>query len=362
MFLFQMEGDATRRLRLANMAERVLHRLGDSAQQIWSYDEIKSSLLRGARLMAQRHVMWDQVYLENLAAGFSHTGEFEEEFLTINYGRANYTAEFEADYIDDDFVEVDNSRRANHTSPGDIHHLVEGGASTLGDATVELPETLVEIERATNDNRAVDATRVRRVQGYDARYEVTQGEVIAYTWEKDGPHTLRKIRVPNAQADVYEYNGSWGLLRDATDLETGESVEGTWGVLRIVAGHHPIGSTEGWGIPRRAYQDDDNFRVDHWRQFVVDDDTTGSELPDRYFKYLTDFAQWRALFRNGAGQDLRLAELYKIKWERGLDRITRRLQRKDKERQGILGGGNVGRRGSAPPAPKLPWQYGAQLR
>lgn len=362
MFLFQMEGDAIRRLRLANMTERVLHRLGDSAQQIWTFDEIKSYILRGARTLAQEKVMWDQVYLENLPAGFSHTGEFEEEYMTFSYGRANYTAEFEAEYIDPDFVEVDLSRRANHTSPGDLPYLVDIGASTLGDATVQVPETLVEIERAVNDNRVIDATRVQRIQPRDSRYEITQGEVFAFTWEKDGPYTLRKIRVPNEMPDIYEYNGSWGLIRNADDLETGESVSGSFGVLRIVAGHHPIGNTEGWGIPRRFYQDGKNFRVDHWRQFATEDDTTGSELPDRYFKYLTDYAQWRALIRNGAGQNYQLAELYKTKWDRGVARVKRRLARKDKERAGILGGTAGMRARREPPTPKLPWQYGSQIR
>jgi hypothetical protein len=86
-----------------------------------------------------------------------------------------------------------------------------------------------------------------------------------------------------------------------------------------------------------------------------------SELPDRYFLYLGDYAQWQALKRNGPGQELRLAGLYKTRWDRNLTRIQSRIERQWMQKTHILGDSR-GRRGRGIPAPRLPWQYGSPTR
>lgn len=357
MFLFSMEADGDRRARLADICERILHRLGDSAQTIWTYDEIQSYVERGGREMADAvRAVWDQVFLECLPLGFSVTVAWEESYVTFTYGTSPATAEFELDYMVG-FYELDDVQWANHTSPSELHYLEGVGASIAQVGTARLPSTLTDIERVAFDHGTIQASNHRRLERHDARYQLEPGDVIAYTHEREGYDILRKVRIPVAMATIEEVDGSWGAVRDTTDLEPDST--GTWGVARQVPDHHPMGYTEGWGLPRRFYSEDDNFKVEFWRQPRVDVDD--SELPARYFQYLADYAQWRALIRNGAGQNYKLAELYKQKWERGLIRMKRRVDRKNKERLFRLGGNNRSTLGG-PPTPRLPWQYGNRVR
>lgn len=361
LFMFEMEEGAVRRARLDNIVERVLHRLGDSAQTIWQFDEIEGYLQHGAREMsASVPTVWDQIYLENLPAGFHATSDWEEDLVDFHYGVASYTFPDEADYIDDEEMELDDVFQANHTSPSDIEFMEGVGASTAMRGIVELPDELVAIERATWDYRGIDATSPGRLRKLDDQYQQTPGEVFGYAFREEGPRTFRKIRVPTAVADTYVVEGSWGILRDPADIDDPE-VEGTWGIPRIIPGHAPMGDTEGWGLPRRVYRDGKNVRVEHWRLPVVS--PTESELPDRYFLYLGHYCQWKALTRNGPGQDYKLAQFYKTLWDRGLRRIRDRGERQSKERVSRMGGStgspSVSQR---PPRPKLPWQYGSTTR
>jgi hypothetical protein len=85
MFLFEIESAAQTTQRLSQLVERVLHRLGDSAQKIWSYDEIESYIRRGAREIAiEARIVWDTAYLECLPSGFSHTAEWEQTYVAFN--------------------------------------------------------------------------------------------------------------------------------------------------------------------------------------------------------------------------------------------------------------------------------------
>lgn len=358
MFLFSMESDAVRRARLTDIGERVLHRLGDSARTIWSYEEIQSYVERGGREMADAvRAIWDQVFLECLPLGFCINAAWESSYLTFDYGVAPVTAEFELDYISNDY-ELDDVQWANHTCPSEWLYLEGVSASIAQVATARLPSTLTDIERVSYDRGNVPATTHRRLERHDAQYQSVPGDVIAYTHEREGFDILRKVRVPSVMAQIVEVDGSWGAVRDVDDLDPG-TVSGTWGVARQVPHHHPIGYTEGWGLPRRFYLEDNNLKVDFWRQPRVD--TDDSELPPRYFQYLCDYAQWRALVRNGPGQNYKLAELYKQKWERGLGRMKRRIDRKSKERMFRLGGSRQSAT-AGPPRPRLPWQYGTRVR
>lgn len=361
MFLFEMEDAAIRQARLANIVERVLHRLGDSDQKIWQYDEIENYLRHGAREMVTAvPVVWDMLYLENLPAGFSHTADFEADYIDFHYGVAQYTFPEELPYIDDSEMEHDELLQANHTGPSDIDYLVGGGASTAMRGTAELPDDLVAIERATWDFRGIDATAPSRLRQADDQYEDTAGEVFAYSWRQEGPRTLRKIRVPSAMADTYVVDGSWGILRDPSDIEDPD-IDGTWGAPRRIPNHAYFGSTEGWGLPRRVYRDGKNVKVEYWRQPVIG--VTESELPDRYFIYLTHYCQWKALLRNGPGQDYKLAQFFKTMWDRGLTRIKSRGIQQTKDKVSRMGGtmGSPSLR-MGPPRPRLPWQYGSTLR
>ena len=389
MFLFGIESAAQTTRRLANLVERVLHRLGDSAQKIWTSEEIESYIERGAReLAATVRLVWDAAYLECLPAGFSYTAKWEKRNgVTFDFDVASYTMVEEAALFDsEEVLEADVVQRANYTSPSDLDFFDDVDASTQQRATAELPARLTDIDRVTWDNRPIDAATPRRMEAHDSRYELTEGEVYAYTVKKDGPNTLRKIRIPSALADTYTVDGSWGIVRNVDEvvenvdypddypltlvLEWPEysgavylvGIVGSWGIPRQVQGEHPLGDTEGWGIPRRFYREGKNLRVEFYRIPQIDDDMGGSELPDRMFLYLGDFAQWRALKRNGPGQDYRLAGIYEQRWNRNLARVQNRIQRKWKHKTHVLGDVHSVREKAGPPTPKLPWQYGSYTR
>jgi hypothetical protein len=354
-----MEGDAQRAARLADIVERVLHRLGDSAQQIWTYEEILSYVELGGREMAvETKVMWDTAYLECLPPGFSATADWEVAYEAFSYGVAQFTMEDEEPFLAELELDIDEVRRANHTSPSELHLLEDAVASTEQDGVADLPERLVDVDRATYDEQWVPATTHHRMHRDDHRYQLTRGDVVAFAMEDEGYQRLRFIRVPNVMATIYEFDGSWGVARDVEDT-TRDSVSGTWGIPRRVAGHHAFGDTVGFGLPRRFYQDDDNFKLEYWRQPRVE--AGDSDLPTRYWLYLADYAQWRALFRNGAGQNYKLGQLYKDRWVRGLARITSRRERRSIQKVRRMGG-DMGFSRNGPPRPRLPWQYGRQLR
>lgn len=359
MYLFSIEPNATRETRLGNLARRVLHRLADSDQKIWTLEETEGNIRLAAREMVAEveQLIWDMVYVENLPNGMSHTGDFEVPYLTFFYGRANYTAEFEQPYADE-VLETDDTTWANNTSPSDRAFLDSVGASTAVQAISDLPPTLVQIDRATWDRRTITAGTTHRARLFNDQYQIEFGEVFAYLWQGEGPRTFRKVLRPSEAAPEYEVQGSWGIVRDLDDV-TDVAESGTWGIPRRIPDYFPSGDTQGWGTPRRFYRWNKNVKVEHWRQFVHT--WTESELPERYFLYLGDYAQWKALIRNGPGQDYKLAQLYKDRWTRNLERVKSRVRRINQART-VRMGGDGGIKTDGPPRPRLPWQFGQIVR
>lgn len=347
----------------ARLRDDILARLGDADELIWTSAEVDGHLVEGYEQIANNlGVFYDWTYLENLPRGFSYTQPWERVLLVafggFDYGCANFTAEFERGLLD----ERRQFGPANHTSPFEATDglLARAGASTEIPATADLPKTVTSVTRVTWDRRGLDAMEARRMARADARYEVTKGEIYGYIWQKDGVRTLRKVRVPSAQSDAVTVNGSWGALRQTSDVST-ESVTGTWGVPRRINGQHPIGPDQ-VGAPRRVFLEGKNVRVEHARQGrPMDSGTAICELPDRYALYLRDYVMAQCLGRRGPGQDMKLAAHFEQRWQRDLARIARRMQTVNAERVGVIGGD--GRPSvSRPPRPSLPWQYGRTVR
>jgi len=362
--------------------EVVSRRLGDPDRRIWSDAEIDSYLLQASKeLTTSNRLIWDWVYPENLPRGFSFTAPFEEALTTWHYGpgdgsgsgMANFTAEFErrlnADQPQDpesgSYEDVRDGF-ARHTFPDEIPFLVQSGAAQQ-QPTSELPFRLTEVERVAWDARTIDADIHRNHRYANQQYETITGEVISYTWRKDGPRTLRKIRVPAQVADVYETKGSWGGVRRVTDLDFVDALsglEGDWGAARQVPGEHPIGprhTAEPWGLPRRFFRAGNNTKVEHWRTAYVD--CLETEIPARYRKYLEWYAMYRCLSRQSPGQNVELADWYRGRWADGMARINRRIGKEQSERIGRLGGLDPrSGRAQGPPRPSLPWQYGKRVR
>lgn len=354
---------------LATLREEVSRQVSDAAHTFWATGEIEGYLRQAYREVARTtRAFWDWLYLENLPRGFSYTAPFEADYLAeidaLDYGRANFTYEDERALMGDLLDEGQKDGPANHTVPDEAtdaaDYLSAAGASTAIPATATLPTSCHTIDRALWNQIAIALVTPLDAQRHDSRYELTVGEVYALIAQGDGHRTVRKVRVPATQADTYTINGSWGVLRDPTDI-SGATVTGTWGIPRRVPGMHPMG-TDSFGLPRRPYRDGRNVRVEHWREGrAVTAATDVFELPDRVLVACRHYAMSRCLGRNGPAQDTRLATHYDLRYRRGVARLLERMHRQQRAVVGAFGGAMTPRR-NGPPAPKLPWNYGQEIR
>lgn len=341
--------------------EAVFEQVNDVAHAFWSDDEVDGYLDQAYREIARvTRCVWDLRYAENLPASFSYTQPWELPYaqeLGFDAGCANYTNDDERRLLE----ETHRIGPANHTSPFEATAgwLSAAGASTAISATAELPRTVTEIDRPMWDQRAIVTISPKQATALDSRYEITAGEVYALIPTAQGIRTIRKMRVPSAQADTYAIAGSWGVMRSPAECSSG-TVTGTYGIPRCIPGHHPMG-TESFGLPRRPYRDGKNVRIEHWREGrAVTTAADVYELPTRATVYLRDYAIGRCYGKSGPAQDLRLAQHYQARYQRGVERLKRRVQAQQRARVSQLGGASPIR--SGPPRPRLPWQYGTVVR
>lgn len=356
--------------------DTVLRDLNDEDETFWSAAEVEGFLRQAYREIARAaRCFWDWLYLENLPRGFSYTAPFEVDYLpeidgALDYGQANFTYADEQAYLTDLIDPGDRVGPANHTMPceatDDADYLSAAGASTAIPATADLPASCHAVERALWDRASIAVITPLQAERHDSRYELTEGEVYALVTRGDGHRTVRKVRVPAASAETYTITGtgSWGVLRDPTDISAA-TVTGTWGSPRRMPGMHPIASpvfvgashTEPWGLPRRPYHDGKNVRVEHWRDGQpVTAGTDVFELPDRVVVACRHYAMSRCLGRNGPAQETRLATHYDLRYRRGLTRLLERMHRQQRAVVGAFGGRMAPSR-NGPPRPKLPWNY-----
>lgn len=176
---------------------------------------------------------------------------------------------------------------------------------------------------------------------------VGMGPGTAYGWGEAGQTSLVDLSVvwdralSTAEwAEVYAYD------------DTDETVA-SWGTLRETAEHFPMGGQ--FGTPRRRFYDDANTRVEYFR-LGKDLHEYGSELPDRFMKYVEYFAQAKALEREGPGQDLKLSQHFMERYGQGVQRMVLRL---GEMRRAVVGKiGSLGRTPTKPALARLPWRYG----
>lgn len=406
---------------LADVRAEVLRRLGDTAQQIWTGNEVDAYLQDGYEQLAMTTgIFWETTCFPDDASSFNYTADFEVKDSYVDsliLWRANFTCVFERNWIDN------APGPANHTSfwEYDNGYVV----TALGRAKEDLPSDLCQIERATWNSRRTVPLDSRELEYADSRYELTTGEVMGYLRDKDGVNTLRKWRVPSAfyagysvtwsrslaftrtgfgeesyDAELLDranytaafetdyapsgttgpsnHNHVWeetygyvlttlararaplrGCLRVPTGLST-ETVTGQWGTPRRIPGQHPM--TDQWGLPRRPFLEANNFRLEYRRRGRLIGLDRTFELPDRWVKHLRCYALSKALDRQGAGQDKELAAHYGSRFAIGLARVQKRRPMAIRPRSIVMGAGSDSAARVRPPKPKLPWNYGQVVR
>jgi hypothetical protein len=344
---------------LNDIAGDVLLRLGDTAEDIWSSGEIRGYVKDGYRRIAlTTKCFWDSVYLEDQPYTGSYTKDDEIALLGAGatyFNKFTYTKQADAEYAPTGTVHLGP---ANHTKR--VEYDNDYVASPFFLAVHELPEDALEIERATWNQIRLAPLRSIELEREDQQFQTQAGEVQGYVLEKDGVNSFRKWRIPSAPADVYTVTGSWGCIRDCGDISE-ETVHGSWGLPRRVPGLHPMDGDGVWGCMRRVFKSAHNTKIEYSRHGLsMLDETDECELPPRYAKYLRHYAQYKALERNGDGQDTKLAGWWKSLYEAGVARMIKRKSSILSRKVTTLGGeqGHLTR----PPTARLPWQYGYPVR
>lgn len=173
--------------------------------------------------------------------------------------------------------------------------------------TYTLPTDLLQIERLTWKRIKLDPVTPEEAQQIAGPlYRSTTGDIWGYIVHGDGVGTIRYVRVPSAAGA-------------STDI----AIE---------------------------YQR---------RGATLSADGTAIEIPDRYAKYIRWFAYWKAYERDGQGQDLELSEHYRERYQVAVARVNRRKQLANSARTYRYGGGQSK---ETNPRPRMPWNYGKEVR
>ncbi len=126
-----------------------------------------------------------------------------------------------------------------------------------------------------------------------------------------------------------------------------------WGILRSAGADFP--SRGPWGPARRRRTDDDTTRLEYYRLGRALDQYE-FEIPDRFVRYVEWWALQRAYSKDGPGEDTKLAEHYRARFELGVQRLSKRVSEAGRARTIMMGGGSRGR--MPPPMGRPPSNYG----
>ena len=395
------------------------YRLGDADGQIWSIEELNTYIQEGYdRLVDETGCLWATDVLPDYAFAFNPTGAFEEEYLIAGgrfSGTAQFTAEFERDYVDN------APGPANHS----FHWEYNGGyiANFIPASVLDLPDDFSEMERATWNTRRLSALRSRELEQTDSRYELNRGEVEAYLQDKDGIDRIRKWRVPSAPYVPYStdsitgrfdhtasyeeeyitalgntagsaanftspsdapfaavddvgwanhnyhlegtYGGvaapstEFGILVQITDVSSDTpDPGGGFGDFVQIPGEHLVGDP--WGVIVAIYTEPRNMRMEYRKAAAVLSEDQDFEIPDRYTMYVRHYAQAKCLGREGPGQDIELSAHFMSRFSAGVARMLKRKQAMQFQKRRVIGGAPV--RSVKNPMVRLPWAYGERVR
>lgn len=332
-------------------------RLGDSSFAIWSAAELARYIQQGYDdLTLRTGCLTATAILPDSPAGFTYTYDWEIDFIPAGQyaiGPRSFTASFERDSTDN------ANGPANHNYPWEY----EDGVTTFQGAAVEsLPEDLYQIERSTWNGERIAPLRSSDLEFRDARYEIDAGEVLGYLQDKDGIGKIRKWHVPGAAYTPYTFdsdsNDGFGILRDLDGIVDGLTPAGEWGDLVSVDG---VECFEDFGILGPIYSDTHAVRVEYRRRGeALSDSQQRFEIAARYITYIRNFAQARALDREGSGQDKELAAFYQSRYEAGVARMLLRQRAMAYQKVSVLGA--AAKRGGPPPKARLPYNFGRVVR
>lgn len=180
-----------------------------------------------------------------------------------------------------------------------------------------LPSDLALVDRVVWNGRTLPAIGSRELRMADARYNTIEGNVDRYAINIDGPRTMRKYRVPSVSA---------------SNTKTDQYID-----TEVV----------------------ENTRIEFFR-YGADLDSNPYEIPRHWARKTRHYAMWRALDRDGPGQDLKVANHFKLRWSIALLTVEQAAGQTTQARHMRLGGEPQTR--PYVRRPRLPWEYGRVVR
>jgi hypothetical protein len=171
---------------------------------------------------------------------------------------------------------------------------------------------------------------------------------------RDGILSVRLVPSPAGDAAYGTISGelAWGIEKYDSDFTGTLQGDLSYGILREDTEAFPSGHQ--YGVPKTLHPDANNTKVEIVRLGKKLKDYA-FELPRNYVKYVIFYAMSQALKREGPGQDIKLAKHYAERFELGILRMDKRMQKLQKQLVRHLG-----QRETEPQSlgdPSAGWQY-----
>ena len=325
-----------------------LDRLSDLDAKVWSRDEIVLNLQDGYDILCTRTgVLFDIAVIENVPISGNWQTDLERYHAQQRPGWGltdepfHMTGEHERSLGTGGRVGGTYRGPANITSP--TESAVAPSAVVPGGV---LPDSTIDVLRVSYNQRGLVGLSSAQMRELDPQYEERVGGDPSYfVMDKDGLNYLRLVPPGQGNAAYDTVSGSWGTLTYTDDttvtvstVETEGYDTGGYGILRYRTGTFPSGGP--WGTLTRIHPEALNTTVEITR-LGRDLGTYHFEIPEAYVKYVIFYAMFRALRRDGPGQDLTLAEHYEQRFEQGVYRLDKRVQNMVPERRGAFGSGEI---------------------
>lgn len=363
---------------LCDATTDILDRLNDSDNDIWSRSEIDDyftdgldKFCRETQCLFDIHVIPNQPVVGNWQTDFEKWYAQQTAGMGLTDERMTHTANYLRDYgVEGAYAQSYATNPTPATSP----HEATGtkgssttangyfGANSIPEITTALPSLVrggtlphntVEVLRVAYDHRDLVGMESMHLRQLDPNYEDRNGDPQYYVFGKDGLFFLRLVPVANGDATYDDVSGTWGAMRQTDDSSV--STSGTWGILREESGTFNAGGR--WGTVKRRHPVRKSIKVEVTR-LNRDLNHSEIEIPRVYQKYVKYYAMYRALMREGPGQDLDRAEHYLQRYQMGVHRMLRNRAQLDDEYYGKLGGRHLMGPDFGLGDPSAPYPYG----
>ena len=335
---------------LRQASSHVLRHLDDETEDVWTRVQINNWVQDGYdELCRQAEVLFDMVMYDRQTNIGNYTRECEKDYMDGMpiFGRFNFTRESEREYMGPGAVGP-----ANHTKPSDAQYMTDEDEPPTAALTRTLPDNFTSVVRVTHDWLRLNPESARYLRDTRGQYRTEQGGTFSYSMDQDGLFQLRMVGVPEATpADMTTISGTYGFIRAFSeseydyDDETYQTTNSGFGMIRQVPKEF-VGGEQQYGFPRRVIQDSNATRVEIFRLGKRLSENATFEIPDRAVKYCEWWALHRAYSEPGEGEDRKMADHYRSRFDMGVKRIKNRLKAVNKERTGGMGRRRLGSRDS----------------